>query len=228
MNEVDWENLKVLILDVDGTLYDQSKLRMKMIIFLLKYYLVRPMQIRDLLILYYFRSERKKKAGYCHNNLENEQYLWCAEKIDVPLERIKKVVSKWMFEFPNPYLSDCSYQEVYPFLELAKEHQIKVAVYSDYPAVDKLEYLKIKADLVLASTDPQINCLKPKPIALIHIMQIFGVHPDQCLFIGDSDELDGRCAAQANIAYLNINTYKAGGLYLKLTNSLKTYIQNYK
>lgn len=208
---------------MDGTLYNQSGLRKRMLYALLKYYLVRPAQFKDLLILYYFRSEREKKAGYCSNNLEAEQYQWCAAKVNVPLERIKKVVSKWMFEFPNPYLYACRYAEIYPFLQLLKGHQIKVAVYSDYSATEKLKALKIEADLVVASTDTQVNCLKPKPIALFHIMRLFDVDPTECLYIGDRDELDGRCAAQAKIRYLNINKYNSGSLYTVLANSLKEH-----
>jgi putative hydrolase of the HAD superfamily len=218
---INWKNLKVLILDVDGTLYNQSRLRTSMLFALLKYYLIRPLQIKDLLILYFFRSEREKKAGYCCNDLENEQYQWCAAKVNVPLERIKEVVSKWMFEFPNPYLYDCRYPELYPFLQLIKDHKIKIAVYSDYKADDKLKELRIAADLVVASTDKEVNCLKPEPKALSYIMQIFDAHPEQCLYIGDRHELDGICAAQAKIHYLNINTHKAGGLYTALANSLK-------
>lgn len=218
---IDWGNLKVLILDVDGTLYNQSRLRTSMLFALLKYYLVRPLQIKDLLILYFFRSEREKRAGYCSNDLENEQYEWCAAKVNVPLERIKKVVSKWMFEFPNPYLYDCRYPELYPFLQLVKDHKIKVAVYSDYKANDKLKELRVAADLVVASTDKEVNCLKPKPIALFYIMQIFDAHPEQCLYIGDRHELDGMCAAQGKIRYFHISKHNAGELYTGLANSLK-------
>ncbi|MBB6269870.1 HAD superfamily hydrolase (TIGR01549 family) [Pedobacter cryoconitis] len=218
---IDWENLKVLILDVDGTLYSQSRLRTKMLFALLKYYLVRPLQLKELLILYFFRSEREKRAGYCSNNLENEQYQWCAAKVSAPLKKIQAVVSKWMFEFPNPYLYDCRYPELYPFLQLVKKHQIKIAVYSDYKALDKLKELKIDADLVVASTDASINCLKPKPLALFYIMQKLEVRPEQCLYIGDREELDGACAASAKIRYLNINKRKAGSLYTGLTKSLE-------
>lgn len=223
MNVIDWEKIKVLILDVDGTLYNQSGLRRRMLYALLKYYLVRPIQFKDLLILYFFRSEREKRAGYCGNNLEIEQYLWCAAKVDAPLERIKKVVSKWMFEFPNPYLYACRYAELYPFLQLLKAYQIKVAIYSDYSAIDKLKALKIEADLVVASTDKEINCLKPKPVALFHIMKHFDVDSAECLYIGDRDELDGICADQAKIRYLNINKYNSGTLYTVLANSLKEH-----
>lgn len=223
MNVIDWGKIKVLILDVDGTLYNQSGLRRKMLYALLKYYLVRPLQLKDLLILYFFRSEREKRAGYCSNNLEIEQYQWCAAKVNAPLERIKKVVSKWMFEFPNPYLYACRYAELYPFLQLLKAYQIKVAIYSDYSATDKLKSLKVEADLVVASTDKEINCLKPKPIALFHIMKHFDVDSAACLYIGDRDELDGICADQARIRYLNINKYNSGALYTVLENSLREH-----
>ncbi|AMP97242.1 Phosphoglycolate phosphatase [Pedobacter cryoconitis] len=223
MDVINWKKIKVLILDVDGTLYNQSGLRRRMLYALLKYYLVRPIQLKDLLILYFFRSERGKRAGYCSNNLEIEQYQWCAAKVGAPLERIKRVVSKWMFEFPNPYLYACRYAELYPFLQLLKEHQIKVAIYSDYSAVEKLKALKIEADLVIASTDKEINCLKPKPIALFHIMKHFEVGSAACLYIGDRDELDGICADEATIRYLNINKYNSGTLYTVLANSLREH-----
>ncbi|WP_160292140.1 HAD family hydrolase [Pedobacter lusitanus] len=218
---IDWANLKVLILDVDGTLYNQAGLRTKMLFALLKYYLVRPLQIKDLLILYVFRSEREKRAGYCGNNLEHEQYQWCASKTGDSTDRIKQVISKWMFKFPNPYLYEYRYKEIYPFLHELKARKIKVAVYSDYPAADKLKALNIEPDLVIASTDRQINCLKPKATALFHIMQVFGVRSEQCLYIGDRKELDGVCAAQAKIHYLNIDTHQAGSLYTELADSLK-------
>jgi len=204
VNNINWENLKVLILDVDGTLYNQSKLRKKMLFALFGYYLFRPWQIKDLLILYHFRSEREKKAGYCGTDLENEQYQWCVEKVNVPVEKIKKVVEKWIFEFPNRYLLSCYYPEIPPLLELLKEKNIKTVIYSDYKATQKLDQLKIKADLVLASTDPLVNCLKPNPRALSHIMHAFKVLNTQCLFIGDRDELDGQCAANAGITFLNV------------------------
>jgi hypothetical protein len=73
MININWGNLKVLILNVDGTLYNQSKLRKRMSIELFKYYLVTPLKMKELLILYFFRMEREKKVGYQGFDLESKQ-----------------------------------------------------------------------------------------------------------------------------------------------------------
>lgn len=210
MTSIDWAKLKVLILDVDGTLYDQSKLRKKMLFYLLKYYLFRPSRIKELLILYHFRREREKKAGYHCLDLEAEQYNWCADQLKIPAYKVKAVVQKWIFEFPNAYLPSCVYPDVIRFLELIKQSGIKIAIYSDYDASKKLDYMNIVTDLIVASTDPQINSLKPNPRGLQYIIEALDVKPSSCLFIGDREELDGLCAANAGIAFLNVKKEKYG------------------
>ena len=222
MNNIDWKNLKAIIIDVDGTLYNQTKLRKKMFYALLKYYSIRPLQLKDLLILYHFRAERDKRSGYCGTDLDNEQYEWCAEKVTASLDRIKRVVAKWIFEFPTTYLLSCRFESVSEVMELLKKKKIKIAVYSDYQATDKLKYLQINANLIVASTDAIINCMKPAPKALQYILNEFEVKAGDCLFIGDRDELDGACAASMSIPYLNVKMYDAdpGGFYKKLADSL--------
>ena len=39
---INWQNVKVVIFDVDGTLYEQSTLRKKMLLSLLTFYIKRP------------------------------------------------------------------------------------------------------------------------------------------------------------------------------------------
>ena len=222
MNNIDWKKIKAIVIDVDGTLYNQTKLRKKMFYALLKYYSIRPAQLKDLLILYYFRAERDKRSGYCGTDLDNEQYEWCARKVKAPLDRIKRVISKWIFQFPNAYLLSCRFEGVPVVFELLKKNKIKIAVYSDYQATDKLKYLQINADLIVASTDAAINCMKPETKALLYIMDQFKVNASECLFIGDRDELDGACAAGVNMPYLNVKMYDAdaGSFYKKLADSL--------
>ncbi len=52
---VDWKKVCAVIFDIDGTLYDQRMLRLLMFLDLLKYYLVRPSELKDVIILRYFR-----------------------------------------------------------------------------------------------------------------------------------------------------------------------------
>ena len=85
-----------------------------------------------------------------------------------------------------------------------KENDIKIGVYSDYPAESKLHALGLNVDLVVASTDPTINRFKPDPTGLIHITKMFNVEPSRCMLIGNREEKDGECAMRANMEYVII------------------------
>lgn len=198
------EKVKVVIFDVDGTLYDQARLRKKMLFSLLSYYALRPWKIQEMLMLQHFRTEREKKAGGLFTDLESEQYNWCVAKGNYSLPKVKEVVKKWIFTFPNKYLKECMYPGTAALFKTLKKKGIVVAIYSDYKAHAKLNSMGLKADMVVSSTDPEINCLKPRPEGLIYIAEKLGVSPENCLFIGDRQEMDGECAIRAQMPYLII------------------------
>lgn len=210
---------------MDGTLYHQSKLRKKMLFQLLKYYLFQPLQIKDLFILYHFRKEREQMAGHQYEHLEEAQYQVCADKLKLPVTRIKSVISKWILETPNKYLADYIYPGLVQFLELMRKEGIKIAVYSDYPASKKLAAMQLQVDLVVASTDPWVNTLKPKPKGLFYILNTLEYSASQCVFIGDREELDGQCAIQAGMPFLLISRKRkeADQFYNQLIESYTTY-----
>ncbi len=200
-----WQHKKVIIFDVDGTLYNQSKLRKKMAFKLLAYYILRPWRYRDLLIIKTFREEREKRAGQSYKNLQEEQFKWCADKLNLSVEKVKKVVLKWMFEQPNRYLHSCIYPEITAFFETIREEKIPIAIYSDYPAKEKLNFMKLKADFFVSSTDDHINALKPLPNGLMAVCKHFNIEANDCLFIGDRHEMDGLCAENAGMPYYIIS-----------------------
>lgn len=216
------EKPAVVIFDVDGTLYDQSRLRKKMLFSLLSYYALRPWKIQEMLILQHFRMEREKRAGQLFEDLENDQYTWCAVKGKYPVEKVKKVVAKWIFSFPNQYLKDCLYPGTKELFEALRNNEITVAIYSDYKAHDKLKAMGLEADLVVSSTDPEINCLKPMPDGLNYITKKLKVSPKECLFIGDRQEMDGECAIRAHMPYLIIEKkpYNKFNFFTKLKSTL--------
>ena len=198
---VDWKAVKVVIFDVDGTLYTQSKLRKRMLFSLLAYYAVRPWRLNEMLILQHFRHEREKRPGDVGPDLENAQYLWCAQRGNYKVESIKKVVDQWIFTYPNKFLASCMYPGTKAFFEALQQNGIKIAIYSDYKAHDKMKAMDLPADLIVSSTDPHIDRLKPDPRGLLYIAEQFKVAPQNCLFIGDRPELDGECAIRANMPY---------------------------
>ncbi len=203
--EIDWNKIKVVIFDVDGTLYRQSKLRKKMLVSLLSYYSLRPWRLKEMLMLHHFRAEREKRTGNPCANLEEAQYAWCAAKGNFPVATIKKVIGKWIFTYPNQHLAGCIYPGTAAFFDALRRHGKKIAIYSDYKAEDKLKAMNLQADLVVASTDSEIDRLKPDPTALHYIMRKLGVSPEECLFIGDRQELDGACAINAEMPYLIVD-----------------------
>ncbi|KAA3436787.1 HAD family hydrolase [Rufibacter hautae] len=199
---IDFNKVTTIIFDVDGTLYDQSKLRKKMALALLRYYALRPWKMKDVLILHHFRAEREKMAGATCGNLEKAQYDWCAAKGNFRPDRIRQVVDHWMFRFPTKYLASCTYPGVKSFFSVLRENNIKIGIYSDYEAVEKLKAMDLDADLVVSSTHKEVDRLKPNPEGLHYITQKMGVKPENCLFIGDREELDGECALKAGMPYL--------------------------
>ena len=72
-----------MIFDVDGTLYNQKKLRLFMLLELLIYYLIRPHKVFQLNAIRHFRNEREKRALMFDRNINigHNQYLWCREKV---------------------------------------------------------------------------------------------------------------------------------------------------
>lgn len=204
------KNIKLVIFDVDGTLYDQSKLRNKMITALFCYYFLRPWKYRELLIIHHFRIEREKRAGFEGENLKQQQFEWCANKLNCSVERVRLVVDKWIFEFPNKYLVNCMYPGVAETFEILKSYGILRAIYSDYDSEEKLKCMSLDAELLVSSTDTNINAMKPLPKALSYIINKFNItNKESCLFIGDRQELDGECAKLAGIQFLLIDKNKA-------------------
>ncbi|QNP51925.1 HAD family hydrolase [Hymenobacter qilianensis] len=201
-NRINWDAIKLVIFDVDGTLYAQSRLRTKMLYALLRHYALRPWKARDLMILQRFRAEREKHAGYTGGNLDKAQYDWCAEKGGYSPSRVRRVVEQWIFTFPNPYLAQCIYPGTHSFFAELKRKGIKVAIYSDYKAHDKMLAMSLEADLIVSSTDSEIDRLKPDPAGLLYVADKLQVQPQQCLFIGDRQEMDGECAIRAGMPYL--------------------------
>lgn len=205
-----WQDLQLVVFDVDGTLYQQSKLRKIMFFRLISWYIFRPWRYREILILYSFRKEREKKAGYHSNNLEEEQYNWCAEKTGCKPEEVKKVVNYWMFEMPNKYLLKCRYPGIDSFVYNLKYRGIKTAILSDYNSLDKLKKMQIEVDLQVSATDPMVNSLKPMPDGLNLILFEMKIYDKKkCLFIGDRLELDGECARRAQVPFLLVDEINA-------------------
>lgn len=222
MDRINWKKVKLVIFDVDGTLYSQTALRKKLLPRLSLHYLIRPWRLYELFILYVFRKEREHAHSYAYGNLEQQQYLWCASKTNYPVDKIKEVVNKWIYVEPIAYLEGCIYPGLKNFMSNLQEKGVKTAVYSDYPADKKIQHLGLNVSIALSSTDREVDHFKPHPKAIQLLIERFNVKPSECVFIGDRDDRDGQCARNAGIPYLILPLNKKGKAtyYQRLTKKL--------
>ncbi len=222
MQDIDWRNIRLLIFDVDGTLYDQQRLRRRMFLDLAGHFLPRPGKWNELSILRTFRKEREKNREIKVDDLDKAQYEWCRLKTDVNTEKIRATVSFWMHEYPLKYLPDLVFPGIPELFSGTRKLRIPVAVFSDYPAEKKLQSMGLAADLVITATQPEVNRLKPDPKGLLYIADHFQVAAQECLYIGDRKETDMEAATRArmNCIIADRKQIYAAALYTQILSQL--------
>ena len=95
---------KALVFDLDGTLYFQRQLRLKMAWMLGSWYLCHFWRIKELFIIKRFREIREQwgeisgapAAKEPESSLEWEQYSYVADRMGCTAEKVKTVVETWM------------------------------------------------------------------------------------------------------------------------------------
>ena len=172
---------KIIILDMDGTLYYQIPLRFCMFFELMLYYIFHFSRINELFMLYKFRKSYDK--GF----IEQENY----------------VIKYWMQEKPLKYISLFRDKKLLRLMGDLQKGGAKIAIYSDYPVKQKIKsFPDFSVKYFFCASDEIIQCLKPDPKGLKNILYKFGEKAENCLFIGDRYEKDGKCAEDAGTDYI--------------------------
>ncbi len=173
---------------------------------LLQYYLLRPWRLKEVRILFDFRRERERHAGVPVDNLDEAQYEWGAKASGVSPEKVRAIVRKWIYERPLSFLRSCRRQGIVEFISKLHERGIATAIFSDYPAKEKITALELPEMPIFASTDKTINRLKPAPTGLLVIADQLKIPVEQCLFIGDRGDRDLTCAENAGMRFLMVSS----------------------
>jgi len=198
--------VKAIIFDLDGTLYQQGRLRRAMLLRLLRAHVLHPVQgVRTMRLLAAYRQTQevlRQAAGAEPTDLNALQIALTCERAGEPQERVVECAERWMDREPLAYLSRYQQPGLAACLSAAARSGVKLAVLSDYPAEAKLRAMGLLEvfDVVRCAQSPEIGVFKPHPRGLEVTMQLMGVVPSECLYVGDRADVDGAAAAAAGIA----------------------------
>ena len=213
------EDYKLVIWDLDGTLYFQKEFRLKMAMVLVRKLLFVPKHWKDILVILKYRSLREVwDPSDSGEDLELRQYAKTGEHLGLTGEEVQGVIQRWMLEEPLLHLKKYRDEIAVTKIEQLKMQGILTVVYSDYPTRDKLEALGIEVADSFSAMDEEIGCIKPNPKGIEYILKKYSIEKKDAIMIGDRMEKDGEAALNAGIDYLILkrkskdrkNQYKTG------------------
>jgi FMN phosphatase YigB (HAD superfamily) len=215
--------VKLVIFDVDGTVYDQKWLRFRMLAELLWYLATPPFRISKVRMLSKYRklieSAREGNSTGYHDRILKQ----LSEKYQISTEELSIFIDEWMQKRPLKYLVNSCHKEIPDALSYLESQGIPWTFYSDYYPNDKLDALGIKYSSTYYSAMDKINCLKPDRRSMDIILNDYNVTNSESVIVGDRIEVDGQLAINSGTHFILFKASEARGT---LAGSLKTLIES--
>jgi FMN phosphatase YigB (HAD superfamily) len=194
----DWQSIRLVAFDVDGTLYRQRPLRLRMAAELACHALV----ARDLLTLRVLSHYRRIRERMGHQETADFVPVLVAETaaaMSTSQDHVRAIVAEWIDRRPLRHLARVRYPALVELFAGLRAKGKSIGVLSDYAATAKLEALGLTADHIVSAEDEAIGVLKPNPKGLIALMQAAGAEPATTVLIGDRPDRDGVAARRAGV-----------------------------
>ena len=195
-----FRNIKGIIFDFDGTLYDIGRIAF----YLIAAYPPDMFRIRN------ERLIRKEFVG-CDYSSPEEYYRAFFAALGKTCRRPPEQMRSWYFERYMPRMIRVLKKHYKPrpgVKELLGHLKTKIAIYSDYPC------LKERTEALGLFTAPRISLYgpeyfgaqKPAPRPFLHIADDLGITPAETLVIGDREDTDGLGALRAGMRFFYLET----------------------
>lgn len=199
--------LRAVLLDVDGTLYWQNALRAFMVLELCSLPFARcsyqsAANVWKLLQTFRRVREELRELGASRESLWELQFVHTGRHLDIEPAAVADAVSEWVLQRPLKYLRVCRRYGIDTLFSFLENNSLAVGLFSDYPAGEKLRALKLsecKIWPVLCATDSQVNAFKPHPKGFLRACALWGLAPDEVLYVGDRFDVDAAGAAAAGM-----------------------------
>ena len=181
---------KLVVFDLDGTLYDKRGLSLRMV-------LHAPWDLMKM------RAERQTRARMKGLWLGIENFVQTYnEQLAQRMGCSPLQAKEWYEQRYMPLMVKLigKYQPlgdwVLPFVQDCQHKGIKMVVLSDYGfAQEKLQALGFEPSLFdWVVSAPELGGLKPAAELMLHVAERMGVAVEDCLVIGDREDTDGEMA----------------------------------
>jgi putative hydrolase of the HAD superfamily len=198
---IDWAKVKLVAFDVDGTLYQQRRLRFRMALDLLAHTL-RSGDSAVLRVLRRYRSIRERMAQAEVIDFAPALIAETASICSVSEVEVRAIVAEWIERRPLQYLAACRYPGSIELFAALRGKGKSVGILSDYPAMTKLRALGLTADHVVCAEDEGVGIQKPHPRGLLRLMHMAGATAQTTVLVGDRLQRDGLVARRVGAVAL--------------------------
>ncbi len=162
---LDWDKLHLVVFDVDGTLYRQRQLRLRMARDVLFHTLLKR-DLNVIAVLARYRRIRERLGDEGGIDFERALIAQTATATANSPDRVRSIVSEWIEQRPLRYLAACRYPNLSQLFTGLRRSGKSIGILSDYPAEAKLEALGLAANYIVSAGDKDIGLLKPHPRGL--------------------------------------------------------------
>jgi HAD superfamily hydrolase (TIGR01509 family) len=207
---VNWNEIRLVVFDVDGTLYDQRGLRLRMLREMLLA-AARNRELKFIRVLRAYRHIREELGDAQSQDFERELTARTASLVGCSEQEVQATAAEWMEQRPLRHLIRYRYPGLADLFRRLRDSGRKIGVFSDYPAQQKLAALELDADVIVCAGDADVGILKPHPKGLQVLMSRMGASPTQTVLIGDRPERDGLAARAAQAHALIRSSKPIGG-----------------
>ena len=198
---LDWAAIKLVVFDLDGTLYEQRPIRLGMARDLVVHSL-RRRSLRDLRAIRHYRAVRESLAGVETDDFLEDLHQEVGARHRLQPHEVAALIEEWMERRPLVRLKAARVEGADALFDALRRSGRRIGVWSDYPVADKLRSLELEADFICSAGDADIRRLKPDPAGLMKIARCAGALPHETLMIGDRAERDGEAARRLQVPVL--------------------------
>ena len=195
----DWRDIRLVAFDVDGTLYQQRPLRLRMGRDMVLH-AVAKWDLNAISVVSAYRRIRERLAAEEVVDFERVLIAETAKAASMSPERVQTIVAEWIETRPLRYLRSCLFSGVPQLFAGLQRAGKKIGIFSDYPATEKLAAMGLAAHHVVAAND--VGLLKPHARGLESLMAAASATARDTLFIGDRVDRDGVAGQRAGVRTL--------------------------